>query len=193
MTDDERIERLTSVLAGTGAIINDAYRIWALDTNLADRHVQELEGWADLRFLMAGSTLISDASIQIICSFRNLTNLCISNTEVTGECIASSDLPTSLKSLGLAGISLDNRAVASVCRCVELNVVNVNHCKLTKESLFVLAALPNLRGLEAIGADSTAESSRMLSEKYPGVLLRLRDGLWEAGQCLRKPFPSETL
>ena len=42
MTDDERIERLTTLLVGTGATVNDAYGIWVLDTKLGDEHIDQL-------------------------------------------------------------------------------------------------------------------------------------------------------
>jgi len=191
MTEDERIDRLTKVLEGTGATVNDAFGIWALNSQLADHHIAQLGGWADLQYFMASGTRITDASLSTICSFRNLTSLCIGGNAVTANVLANCDLPPALDSLGQAAIPLNDDAVASVCRCSEITALSVNWCSLSSEALSRLSALPKLKVIEALGADSTLDSSKMLSKQYPNVLFLLRDGLWRNGECRRPPFPHE--
>ncbi|MEM6471926.1 MAG: hypothetical protein AAF802_20370 [Planctomycetota bacterium] len=48
MTESDRIARLTALLHGTGASVNDAYGVWALESTLSDEHIIELAEWADL-------------------------------------------------------------------------------------------------------------------------------------------------
>lgn len=191
MTEDERIGRLTSILEGTGAKAINAFGIWALDSQLADHHMAQLAGWADLRYLVAGSCKITDASMGSICGFRNLTDLSIGGNTIFSTSLASSDLPPAIRSLGLYSITLADDAVESLCRCHNLTVLNVNHCNLSRRALTRLSDLPNLRVIEALGADSTPDTARILSRRHPKILFRLRDGLWQNGECRRPPFPGE--
>ena len=191
MTEAERLERLNAVIAGTGATVNDAYGIWALYSTLADSHIEQLAGWADLEYLVAGSSKITDASLGAICGFRRLTDLCIGGNAISGAALAKCDLPSTIQSLGLAAIELGDDAISAVVRCVNITVLNVNHCNLSEESLVRVAKLPRLQILEALGAKSTLKSSRAISLQHPAVLFRLRDGVWQAGECRRQPFPSE--
>ncbi len=191
MTESERIDRLTAVLEGTGATVNDAFGIWAFESQLADVHIAELAGWADLQFLVAGSSLITDSSVDAICGFRRLTDLDIGGTAITGSTLANSDLPPSLQSLGVALIQLGDLAVEPILRCPEITELNVNYCDLPTDALFRLAKLPRLRVMEAVGADTTPKSSKLLSQEHPGTLFRLSDGVWQAGVCRRPSFPSE--
>lgn len=191
MTEDERIARLKTVLGGTGASVNDAFGIWALHSDLSDEHIARLTDWADLQFLVADSTRITDASVPLIMSFVRLTHLSIGGNKITSTALAACTLPIQISTLGLGGIPLNEDAVSTVLRCTEITALNVNYCQLSPDSLAKLARLPKLRTIEALGADSKLETSRLLSERHPGVLFRLRDGLWQHGKCLRPPFPSE--
>jgi hypothetical protein len=191
MDDAERIRRLRSVLEGTGAVVNEAFGIWALESRLTDEHIQQLKGWADLLSLVAGGTRITDASLDTICSFRRLTDLSIHGTVITSTGLAACDLPPAIQILGLASIALSDDAIEAICRCDKIFALNVNHCNLSEPALFRLAQLPSLRSIEALGAESTPETSKLLSNKYPTTLFRLRDGVWKAGECRRLPFPSE--
>lgn len=192
MTEAERIARLTTVLDGTGAKVNDAFGIWALDSDLCDEHISDLADWANLQYLVADSTRITDVSIPLIMNFDRLTDLSIGRNAITSRALAACAFPSGILSLGLGGIPLGDDAVSNVSRCSEINALNVNHCELSFEALAELARLPKLRSIEALGADSTTETSRVLSERHPRVLFRLRDGVWQNGKCLRAPFPSET-
>lgn len=192
MIEAERIDRLTTVLQGTGATVNDAFGIWALDSELSDNHISELADWADLQYLIADSTHITDASLASICCFHRLTDLSIGGNAISSAALADCDLPTEIENLGLGGISLTNHAVSSVCQCSRISALNVNYCNLSRNALAALARLPRLRTIEALGADSTAETGRTLSARHPNVLFRLRDGLWQNGECRRLPFPNET-
>ena len=191
MTEAERIERLTAVLHGTGATVNDAFGIWALDSELSDYHIAELADWADLQFLIADSTPITDASLPSICRFHRLTDLSIGGTAITSVSLADCHLPTEVENLGLAGIPLTDQAVSSVCLCSNISALNVNFCNLSRDGLAALSRLPCLSTIEALGADLTAETGRTLSTRHPNVLFRLRDGLWQNGECRRPPFPNE--
>jgi hypothetical protein len=187
MNEVERIERLTALLQGTGSTLVNPYCICAFDSELADHHIAQLAEWADLRSLLASRTRITDASVNNICRFRNLTDLCIGQNAITDGALANCDLPLTIESLGVYSIRLTDDAVASICRCVGITALNVNHCSLSRDALDRLSALPNLHSIEALGADSTPDTSKLLSRKHPHVLFRLRDGLWQDGQCRRQP------
>jgi ABC-type Fe2+-enterobactin transport system substrate-binding protein len=81
--------------------------------------------------------------------------------------------------------------VSTISRCSEITALNVNYCQLSSIALEELARLPKLRSIEALGADSTLEMTKHLSERHPDVLFRLREGVWQHGKRLRPPFPSE--
>jgi hypothetical protein len=191
MTDAERIERLTAALQGSGTTVNDAFGIWALNSDLSDHHIAALAGWADLQFLVADSTRLTDASVSLIAGFHRLNVLSFGGNAITSNALATIRLPDQISTLGLYGIPLTDEAVATVSRCSAITGLNVNHCKLSRDGLAELATLPKLRSIEALGADSTPETSRALSERHPKVLFRLRDGLWQHGKCLRPPVPGE--
>jgi len=191
MTEAERIDRLTTVLQGTGATVNDAFGIWALGSSLSDHHISELADWADLQYLVADSTRITDASLPSIRRFHRLIDLSIGNNAFTGAALAACELPPQIENLGLGGIPLSDDAVSSVCQCSSITALNVNYCNLSSDALAELARLPKLRTIEALGAASRPETSKSLSRRHPMVLFRLRDGLWQNGECRRPPFPSE--
>jgi|GEM_PF-1853959 len=191
MNEAQRIERLTKVLNGSGATVSHAFGIWALNTELSDDHISQLAGWADLDYLIAGSTKLTNASLTTICSFQRLTDLSIGNTAITGDAIACSGLPEAVQSLGLQSIPLPDGAIDKLLKCCDISVLNVNRCNLSASSLTRIAELPRLQILEALGTHTTPESSRTLSRQYPQVLFRLRDGLWQDGICKRRPFPRE--
>ena len=191
MTDAERIERLNAVLEGTGATVTDPYTIWATESQLSDQHVSLLADWADLSFFIADATQITNASLDTICSFRRLTSLSIGYNAITSDALATCDFPPEIENLGLSLIPLNDAAVSRILLCNEISVLNLNDCQLSLYSLSRLAQLPQLMALEALRADSNPETSRVLSEKHPQLLLRLSDGLWRGGVCKRKPFPEE--
>ncbi len=101
MTDDERVARLDAELSGSGAQVNDAFQVWALDAQLTDAHLNRIASWADLEFLMASGCPITDAGLASICYFRRLTSLDIGGTAITANAIATADLPKTLTSFGL--------------------------------------------------------------------------------------------
>jgi hypothetical protein len=187
MNEAERINRLTEVLKGTGSTVIHAFRINALDSELADHHIAQMTDWAELEFLLASRTKITDASVNNICRFRNLTCLCIGGNAITSSALADCDLPRAIEDLGLYSISLADDAIAKISRCVGIRTLNVNHCNLSNYSLERLSGLSNLEVIEALGADSTPATSKLLSNRYPKVLFRLRDGVWQDGQCRRQP------
>jgi Leucine-rich repeat (LRR) protein len=191
MTESERIARLTAVLHGTGATVNDAFGIWALHSDLSDKHIAELAGWADLQYLVADSTRITDASIPVILGFTRLTDLSIGGNIIASSTLSTCTLPSEISNLGLGGIPLTDEDVSTISRCSEITALNVNYCQLSSIALEELARLPKLRSIEALGADSTLEMTKHLSERHPDVLFRLREGVWQHGKRLRPPFPSE--
>lgn len=188
MTRKERIKRLKAVLHGTGASVTYPFGIWALNSRLNDSHISALSGWADLEYLFAGSTLITDDSLEVICNFRRLTDLSIGDTAITGEAIASLFLPPAVENLGLGAIPLCDDAVSTICRCSKIATLFVNNCGLSFDALAELSRLPNLRVIEAIGVDSGPDGSRTLSQRHPDVLYNLSDGLWKNGVCRRPPL-----
>lgn len=191
MTEAERITRLTTVLAGTGATVNDAFGIWALYSDFSDAHIAAITDWADLQFLVADSTRITDASVALIMCFLRLKHLSISGNKITSAALAACTLPIHISTLGLGGIRLEDDAVSTVLRCTEITSLNVNYCHLSSDALAELATLPKLKIVEALGNGSELETGRVLSERHPAVLFRLRDGLWRQGKCLRPPLPNE--
>lgn len=187
MNEVERINRLTEVLKGTGSTVINAFRIDAFDSELTDDHIAQMTEWADLEFLLASRTQITDASVNNICRFRNLTCLFIGGNAINSTALANCDLPPTIEDLCLSSISLADDAIEKISRCVGISTLNVNHCNLSRYSLERLSGLPNLEIIEALGADSTPATSKLLSERYPKVFFRLRDGLWQDGQCRRQP------
>lgn len=191
MTDDERIERLNAVIHGTGATVNDAFGLWATHSELSDHHIAELAGWADLEFLIANSTKITDASIPSICTFRRLTDLSIGGNAITSKALITNHLPNQIEVLELCGILLTDEAVDAVSRCNQISDLCANDCELSRDAVASLAELPNLRVIEARDANATPEDSRNLSAKHPHDFFVLRDGLWHNGECRRKALSRE--
>lgn len=183
MDDSRRTERLASALAGSGASVANAFGVWAHETAFSDRHLEQLDGWADLRYLVADGSRITDYGLPFVCRFRHLEFLSIGNTAITARAIAEADLPPTLQTFGIYGIEMPDFAVAQIVQCRKLVAVNANNCSLAAEAVAALASLPMLRCLEAMGSATTAAQHAEISAQHPEALLRLDDGLWRGGTC----------
>jgi len=147
--------------------------------------LQAIVGWADLEHLMLQGCLISNQSLESISRFFRLVTLDIGNTRITTDGIAASAFPSSLQSLGLAGIRLCDRAVDVIAALPKLLALNCNGCELSPSALSRLTAVPTLHNLEAIGSRIAPEVAVELTRTRPRLLLRLDSGLWKSGVIVR--------
>ncbi|WP_145170539.1 hypothetical protein [Rubripirellula lacrimiformis] len=90
MDEKQRLQRLADAIAGSGARINDPYGIDAQGSMLGDEHMLRLADWADLEYLVASRSQITDASLPVICSFSRLTDLCLGGTALPQQRIRAS-------------------------------------------------------------------------------------------------------
>ena len=160
MNESQRLQRLTDAIAGSGARVCDPYGIEAHSSNLADDHMTRLSGWADLQFLVATRTKITDESLPIICSFSRLTDLGLGGNDLTDLALAMCHFPRTLTNISLYEINLSDDSVDRVADCPMLEAVNVNHSCISFDALVRLASLPNVEVIEAIPAATTPEIER---------------------------------
>ncbi len=187
MTDDERVARLEAELSGSGAQVNGAFQIWALDTHLADSHLSRIANWADLEFVMVAGCPITDAGLASICSFRRLTSLDIGGTRITANAITAADLPKTLTTFGLYDLPLTDEAANHISQLTEIQMLNCNGCGLSLQAFYRLAELPRLRGFEALGCPVPDDVAQAISGSKPNGLLRLDSGVWRNGNVNRPP------
>lgn len=187
MTDDERMARLDAELSGSGAQVNGAFQIWAVDAQLTDAHLIGISGWADLEFLMAAGCPITDAGLAAICCFRRLVTLDIGGTAITARAIATADFPETLVALGLCDLPLTDDAANRIARLPGIQMLNCNECGLSLHAFHRLAELPKLRGFEALGCPVPDDDARAISRRKPHGLLRLDSGVWRNGDVKRSP------
>ena len=102
MDDATNIQRLTEILVGTGCKMPRARAVWAMNSSLSDEHIAKLAGWANLEFLMADQSSMTDASIPILSEFP-LTDLSIGETAMTADAFLDASWPF-LECLGIHGI-----------------------------------------------------------------------------------------
>ncbi|QDT04728.1 hypothetical protein K227x_31230 [Rubripirellula lacrimiformis] len=114
MNKSQRLRYLASAIEGSGAKANDAYGIDAHESQLADRHVVALAGWADLQFLIANFSRITNFSLPLICEFGRLTDLAIGGTRITDSAIRSAKFPDSITHLSLSDIPLTESSVENI-------------------------------------------------------------------------------
>ncbi|TWT72652.1 MULTISPECIES: hypothetical protein [Rhodopirellula] len=187
MTDDQRVARLVAELAGTGAQVNGAFQVWALDAQLTDAHLHGISSWADLEFLMAAGCPITDAGLASICCFRRLASLDIGGTAITANAISTAELPETLTTFGLYDIPLTDDAANRIAQLPEIRMLNCNECGLSLPAFHRLVELPKLRGFEALGCPVPDDDARAISRRIPHGLLRLDSGVWRNGDVKRPP------
>ncbi len=188
----KRLERLQFVLEGTGAKANDAYGIWAAYSSLSDQHIEALDDWADLEYLVANDCRITDHGFGIICRFKRLQTLGISATAITHLALVGADWPPALQSLGLAGLPLNDDAVAGISRLAELSDMSINYTNVTDVGFEQLARLPRLRSIEVFNTAVTFESAQHLSNEIPELIIRHTSGVLRGGKFARRYSASDS-
>lgn len=187
MTDAENIARLKSVLHGTNARVNDAYQVWALDTEVTDDHVERMVGWADLEHLMLSGSLVTDRCLPAITTFQRLISFDVGRTAISSSGITDASIPQTVLDVGVYDILLDDCAVRSIASLPNLRMLNCNGCDLSFNALQQLLTLPSLRGIEALGADMPDTYAEGFTRARPDFLLRLDSGVWKNGSVRRPP------
>ncbi len=186
MNETQRLRHLASAIDGSGAKVNDPYGIDAHGSQLADDHVVALAGWADLEFLIANLTRITDVSLPLLCEFNRLTDLAIGGTRITDSAICAAKFPNSLTHVSLFGIPLTDSSVENLRRCTNLTDLVVRGCGLSRDSLFTLSGLRSLRSMSARGSNVDEGDSADLSHSFPNIQFVLNDGVWMSGIRQRK-------
>jgi len=187
MTDAENLARLVSVLDGTGARVNAAYQVCALDTDVTDEHIEHMADWADLEHLMLSGSLVTDRCLPAIATFDRLVSLDIGGTAITSPGLANATLPQSLRDVGVYDVQLDDSAVGSIASLPNLRMLNCNGCNLSFDALLQLLVVPTVRAVEALGADIPDAYAEDFTLARPGLLLRLDSGVWKNGNVRRPP------
>lgn len=82
MDDETNVQKLTVALAGTGCEVLRARAVWAMNAILTDYLVSRLAGWAELEFMMADYTDITNAAVPILNRFP-LKDLSVGETSIT--------------------------------------------------------------------------------------------------------------
>ena len=182
MDDETNVQMLTAALAGTGCDVPRARTVWALNANLTDDIVNRLAGWAELEFLMADCTDITNAAVPILSRFP-LTDLSVGETSITADAILAVHWPQ-LQNLGISGIDFSNHLIDPLLNSTELTVVNANGSNLDQSSVLKLASLPNMKVLEADSADITRETAKDISLQYSQITFRFNDGIWRNGRLI---------
>lgn len=134
---------------------------------------------------MAAGCPITGNGLTSICSFHRLTSLDIGRTKITASALATSDLPKELQSLGVYEIQLTDEAVKRIASLTALRMLNCNHSGLTIKQFEVLADLPKLKALEALGCPVPPDVAIAVSRRWPQGLLRLDSGVWKNGDLIR--------
>lgn len=187
MDDQQRVDRLSQSLNGTGATINGPFQVWGQQAAITDAHLHELSDWADLEHLVLSDCPITDNALSAICRFQRLESLDIGGTRVTSNGIVSATLPTSIRDFGLSQVYLTDDAVNHIAALSKLRSLNCNGCDLSMNGLFRFVAVPGLRSIEALGCPVPDNVIEELSRLTPGVLLRLDSGVWKGGEVERRP------
>ena len=186
MDDETRVARLTSALKGTGARILGPFQVWALEASVTDAHLAEIAEWADLVHLMLKSCPISDACLSAIFRFSRLESLDISATGVTSNALATTDLPKSIRDIGLANIKLNDDAAHKIAKLPSVRGLNCNGCDLSLDAFLELVAAPCFRSIEALSCAVPDNVARSISQSKPKCLLRLDSGVWQNGEIRRR-------
>ncbi|TWU59528.1 Leucine Rich repeats (2 copies) [Crateriforma conspicua] len=187
MTDAENVSQLKAILHGTEALVNAAFQVWALDTTVADEHVEQMAGWGDLQHLMLSGTRVTDRCLPAISTFHRLECLDIGGTAITASGIANANIPRSVRDFGLYDIQLDDDAVCAIASLPSLRALNCNGCDLPHHALLQFLRIPSLQGIEALGADMPDSHAEEFTRARPDFLLRLDSGLWTGGDVRRPP------
>ncbi|QDT10513.1 Leucine Rich repeats (2 copies) [Planctomycetes bacterium K23_9] len=176
-----------AVLNGTDAFVNAAFQVWALDTTVADEHVEQMAGWADLQHLMLSGTLVTDRCLPAISTFHRLVCLDLGGTAITASGIATANIPPAVRDFGLYDIQLDDIAFRAVASLPNLRALNCNGCGLSHQSLLRFLRIPSLQGIEALGTDMPDSDAEEFTRTRPNFLLRLDSGVWKGGDVHRPP------
>ncbi|CAD73532.1 MAG TPA: hypothetical protein DDX19_25910 [Rhodopirellula baltica] len=187
MTDAENISQLKAILYGTDALVNAAFQVWAFDTAVADEHVEQMAGWADLQQLMLSGTFVTDRCLTAISTFHRLECLDIGGTAITASGIAYANIPHAVKDFGLYDIELDDIAADAIASLPSLRALNCNGCGLSHYALLQFLRIPSLQAIEALGADMPDSHAREFTLERPDILLRLDSGVWKGGDVRRPP------
>lgn len=182
MDDETNVQKLTVVLAGTGCEVPRARAVWALNANLTDDIINRLAGWAELEFLMADCTDITNAAVPILNRFP-LTDLSVGDTSITADAIIAVHWPH-LQNLGISGIDFSNHLIDPLLNSTELTVVNANGSNLNQASVLKLASLPRMKVLEAAAAAVDHNEAQEISLQYLKLTFRFNDGVWRSGKLI---------
>lgn len=126
--------------------------IVASKLDFTDEHMKHLKNLKGLLHLNLDETLITDKSLALIGTFKELTTLRLSVTDVTGSNFeALSKLPH-LITLNIRGISLKTSSLAklkgAMSHLTELDISNIN---IGKEDAAALVSAPELKLLDIAG------------------------------------------
>ncbi len=182
MDDETNVQKLTVALAGTGCEVPRARAVWALNAKLTDDIINRLADWAELEFLMADYTDITNAAVPILNRFP-LTDLSVGETSITADAILAVHWPH-LENLGISGIDFSNHLIDPLLNSAELTVVNANGSNLSQASVLKLASLSKLKVLEAYTADVTHDMAQEISLQYSHMTFRFNGGIWRNGKLI---------
>jgi len=182
MDDETNVQKLKAALGGTGCEVPRARAVWAMNAILTDDILNRLAGWAELEFLMADYTDITNAAVPILNRFR-LKDLSVGETSITADALLAVHWPY-LQNLGISGIDFSNHLIDPLLNSADLTVVNANGSNLDQASVLKLASLPKMKVLEADTANVTYDSAQEISLQYSQMTFRFNGGIWRNGKLI---------
>jgi hypothetical protein len=145
----EALEHMDSIEQLTALPIE---HIIAAKLDFTDEHMRHLRNFKGLVHLNLDETLITDKSLPIIGTFRNLMALRLSVTDTTGSNFEALSKLTHILNLNIRGISLKTGSLAklkgALSHLTDLDMSNIN---LGKEDAAALVSAPELKMLEIAG------------------------------------------
>ncbi|MBU1239596.1 hypothetical protein KKF84_21655 [Myxococcota bacterium] len=152
----EDVLRYVNRIKGLHTIIFD-------ETNTKDVHMAKFRPPSGLRRLSFKDKFITDKSLKSIGKCKKLTHLDLSGTEITGRGFYHLSGLTSLESLAVRELPLEDAAWAVIGKMRTLRILDANHSGLNDASFMKLTGLSHLRTLKIAGADLSSASCKLLA------------------------------
>jgi Leucine-rich repeat (LRR) protein len=145
------------------------------NTLITDEGLTAVQGWSAVRVLDLSGTKVSDASLQMVHSLKELDSLYLSFTAIKGPGLkALAGLPQ-LRVLDLSKTAITESALESLRGVRNLEVLSLIDVPVTDEGLKHIASLPRLRRLDITGTQVTDRGLQHLNGLSELQLLGLND------------------
>ncbi len=136
-------------------------------SRVTDRGLAYVADFNDLEFLnLLGCRRITDVGVLKLRNLHQLTDLDLTETNITSQGLAVVTAMPRLKSLGVLQTRVDDSGLAALAGCHELRSLDLQHTAVKGEGLVHLAGLPKLASL-SLGQSPLNDEHLAFLERMP--------------------------